>query len=141
MAPHAESPNKEPNGFFPSSAESFAHETQKKPNILFIVADQLTARLLKIHDPNSVIKTPNIDRLAKSGVVFDNAYCNSPLCAPSRFCMITGQLPSKIGAYDNASPLNSDIPTFAHYLRREGYETTLAGKVRSANVHRLGHRL
>lgn len=139
MAPHAESPKKELNGFFPLPAEAFANDMQKKPNVLFIIADQLTAPLLKMHDPNSVIQTPNIDRLAESGVVFDKAYCNSPLCAPSRFCMITGQLPSKIGAYDNASPLNSDIPTFAHYLRREGYETTLAGKVRTVNIQ-LGDR-
>ena len=131
MAPHAESPNKEDTGFFPVPATAFTQTAQKQPNILFIIADQLTAPLLKIHNPDSVIQTPNIDRLAESGVVFENAYCNSPLCAPSRFCMITGQLPSKIGAYDNAAPLNSDIPTFAHYLRREGYETTLAGKVRS----------
>jgi choline-sulfatase len=107
----------------------FGNEPAKQPNILFVIADQLSGLLLKIHDPESVIKTPNIDKLAANGVVFENAYCNSPLCAPSRFCMITGQLPSKIGAYDNASPLSPDIPTFAHYLRKEGYETTLAGKV------------
>jgi arylsulfatase A-like enzyme len=124
MAPHAESPQHESNGFFSGNGQSTS-----KPNILFVIADQLTASALKMHDPNSVVQTPNIDKLAESGVVFDSAYCNSPLCAPSRFCMVTGQLPSKIGAYDNASPLSSDIPTFAHYLRREGYETTLAGKV------------
>lgn len=73
--------------------------------------------------------TPNLDRLAKEGVVFDNAYCNSPLCAPSRFVMVTGQLPSKIGAYDNAADLPADIPTYAHYLRRKGYHTALAGKM------------
>ncbi|OCK82301.1 choline sulfatase [Lepidopterella palustris CBS 459.81] len=105
------------------------HSITPKPNILYIMADQMAAPLLKIHDPNSPIKTPNIDSLAKSGVVFTNAYCNSPLCAPSRFSMCTGQLPSKIKGYDNASVLNSDIPTYAHYLRQEGYETALAGKM------------
>ncbi|KAJ9641012.1 hypothetical protein H2201_002247 [Coniosporium apollinis] len=93
------------------------------------MADQMAAPVLKMHDPLSVVQTPNIDSLAAEGVVFDKAYCNAPLCAPSRFCMVTGQLPSKIGAYDNASLLGSDIPTYAHYLRREGYETTLAGKM------------
>ncbi|KAL4913755.1 alkaline-phosphatase-like protein [Aspergillus aurantiobrunneus] len=101
----------------------------KKPNILYIMADQMAAPLLAFHDKNSPIKTPNLDRLADDGVVFDSAYCNSPLCAPSRFVMVTGQLPSKIGAYDNAADLPADIPTYAHYLRREGYHTALAGKM------------
>ncbi|EAU36664.1 hypothetical protein ATEG_03390 [Aspergillus terreus NIH2624] len=101
----------------------------KKPNILYIMADQMAAPLLAFHDKNSPIKTPNLDRLADEGVVFDSAYCNSPLCAPSRFVMVTGQLPSKIGAYDNAADLPADTPTYAHYLRREGYHTALAGKM------------
>ncbi|KAL9048684.1 MAG: hypothetical protein Q9162_007594 [Coniocarpon cinnabarinum] len=100
-----------------------------KPNILYIMADQMAAPILKMHDKDSPVKTPNIDALAKDGVVFDSAYCNGPLCAPSRFVMCTGQLPHKIGAYDNASTLASDIPTYAHYLRNEGYETILAGKM------------
>ncbi|OQE83791.1 hypothetical protein PENNAL_c0030G11518 [Penicillium nalgiovense] len=101
----------------------------KKPNILYIMADQMAAPLLSLHDKNSPIKTPNLDRLADGGVVFDSAYCNSPLCAPSRFVMVSGQLPSKIGAYDNAADLPADTPTYAHYLRREGYHTALAGKM------------
>lgn len=102
---------------------------KKQPNILYIMADQMAAPLLAFHDKNSPIKTPNLDRLAEEGVTFDSAYCNSPLCAPSRFVMVTGQLPSKIGAYDNASDLAADTPTYAHYLRREGYHTALAGKM------------
>ncbi|KAF2094103.1 choline-sulfatase [Rhizodiscina lignyota] len=106
-----------------------AHVDAVKPNILYIMADQMAAPALKMHDPSSVIQTPNIDSLAQSGVVFNKAYCPSPLCAPSRFTMVTGQLPSKIRGYDNASQLSSDVPTFSHYLRRAGYETTLAGKM------------
>jgi choline-sulfatase len=107
-----------------------------KPNILFIMADQLAAPLLKMHNPKSQIKTPNLDKLAEQSVVFDSAYCNSPLCAPSRMCLISGQLPSKIGAYDNACSIGSDVPTYAHYLRDAGYETTLAGK-----MHFIGDQL
>jgi choline-sulfatase len=130
MAPHAESAKTENGSFFDPTSTGLPNDAPKsKPNILFIIADQMSAPFLKIHDPESKVQTPNIDRLAESGVVFDKAYCNAPLCAPSRFVMLSGQLPSKIGAFDNASPMNSDIPTFAHYLRREGYETTLAGKV------------
>ncbi|TGZ79865.1 choline-sulfatase [Ascodesmis nigricans] len=108
----------------------------ERPNILYIMADQLAAPLLKMHNPDSQIKTPNIDRLASDAVVFDSAYCPSPLCAPSRMSMVTGQLPSKIGAYDNANSIGSDIPTYAHYLRSAGYETVLAGK-----MHFIGEQL
>ena len=78
-------------------------------NILYIMADQLAAPLLKMYNKNSQIKTPNLDKLAEKSVVFDSAYCNSPLCAPSRMAMITGQLPAKIGSYDNASSILSLI--------------------------------
>jgi hypothetical protein len=115
----------------------------KRPNILYIMADQMAAPLLKMNDPNSVIKTPHLDKLAKTGVNFASAYCNSPLCAPSRFTMCTGQLPSKIGGYDNASILGPEVPTYAHYLRREGYETALAGKMHFIGpdqLHGFEHR-
>jgi choline-sulfatase len=101
----------------------------EQPNILFIMADQLAAPVLPIYNPTSVVKTPNLNALAEGGVVFDSAYCNSPLCAPSRFVLMTGRLPSKIGAYDNAAELPADIPTFAHYLRDSGYRTALSGKM------------
>lgn len=125
------------------TADTHFHVSEK-PNILYIMADQMAAPLLKLHDPNSPIKTPNIDKLAEEGVVFNKAYCNSPLCAPSRFCMVSGQLPSQIGAYDNAALLGSDVPTYAHYLRREGYETSLAGKMHfigADQLHGYEHRL
>jgi len=101
----------------------------KQPNILYIMADQLAAPLLKMHNPSSQIKTPNLDELAAGSIIFDSAYCPSPLCAPSRMSMVTGQLPTKIGSYDNACSIDPSIPTYAHYLRAAGYETTLAGKM------------
>ncbi|MBU1332968.1 MAG: choline-sulfatase [Gammaproteobacteria bacterium] len=101
----------------------------KRPNILFIMADQMAAPLLPLHDPASPIKMPNLMGLAKDAVVFDAAYCNSPLCAPSRFSLVSGQLPSQIGAYDNAADFPADVPTYAHYLRRLGYRTALSGKM------------
>lgn len=107
-----------------------------KPNILYIMADQLTAPLLKMYNPKSQIKTPNLDKLAQQSVVFDSAYCPSPLCAPSRMSLISGQLVSKIGAYDNACSIGSEVPTYAHYLRNAGYETILAGK-----MHFIGDQL
>jgi len=101
----------------------------KRPNILFIMADQMAAPLLPFYDAQSPIKLPNLSRLAGEGVVFDSAYCNSPLCAPSRFTLVSGQLPTKIGAWDNAADFAADIPTYAHYLRRLGYRTALSGKM------------
>ncbi|WP_137886117.1 choline-sulfatase [Pseudomonas sp. 2FE] len=101
----------------------------KRPNILFIMADQMAAPLLPFYHAASPIKLPNLSRLAGEGVLFDSAYCNSPLCAPSRFTLVSGQLPSKIGAYDNAADFPADVPTYAHYLRRLGYKTALSGKM------------
>ena len=100
----------------------------RRPNILFIMADQMAGPALPVYG-HPVVKAPNITALAESGVVFDSAYCNSPLCAPSRFSMMAGQLPSRIGAYDNAAEFPAGIPTFAHYLRVLGYRTCLSGKM------------
>ena len=92
------------------------------------MADQMQADILPLYSENSPVKMPNLMALAQDGVVFESAYTTAPLCAPSRFSMVSGRLPSKIGAYDNASSLASDTPTYAHYLRSEGYHTALAGK-------------
>ncbi|WP_322979933.1 choline-sulfatase [Pseudomonas sp. C11] len=101
----------------------------KRPNILFIMADQMAAPILPLHDAASPVQMPHLMKLAEQAVVFDSAYCNSPLCAPSRFTMVSGRLPSKIGAYDNAADFPADVPTYAHYLRRLGYRTALSGKM------------
>ncbi len=98
-----------------------------KPNILILMADQLTSGALPAYG-NQVARTPSMDALAEGGVVFD-AYCNSPLCAPSRAVLMSGRLPSETGAYDNAAEFTSQVPTFAHYLRHAGYRTVLTGKM------------
>jgi choline-sulfatase len=98
------------------------------PNLLILMADQLTAGALPCYG-NRTALTPHIDRLARYGAVFDSFYCNSPLCAPSRFSFLSGRLPTVIGAYDNAAEFPAQVPTFAHYLRRAGYQTSLSGKM------------
>ena len=100
----------------------------RRPNILFIMADQMAAPALPTYG-HRLVKTPHIEDLAGAGVIFDRAYCNSPLCAPSRFSMLSGQPASYIGAYDNAAELPAAVPTFAHHLRHMGYRTVLAGKM------------
>lgn len=99
-----------------------------KPNILILMADQLTPFALSAYGQRGAI-TPTLDRLAAGGVVFESAYCASPLCAPSRFSLMAGKLPAAIGAYDNAAELPAQTLTFAHYLRVAGYRTALAGKM------------
>jgi len=102
--------------------------SRNAPNILFVMADQLGAPALAAYR-DSNIKTPNIDRLAAKGTVFENAYCNSPLCSTSRVSMLSGRLPSDLDAFDNASEFPAQVPTFAHYLRASGYRTCLSGKM------------
>ena len=114
-----------------------------KPNILFIIADQLAAQFLGTYG-HKVTKTPNLDRLAKSGVVFENAYSSSPLCAPARATIMNGLLPSRTGVYDNAAEFPSSIPTWAPYLRLQGYKTCLSGKMHFVGpdqLHGLEERL
>jgi len=102
--------------------------TQKRPNIVLIMADQLAPHFTGAYG-HPVVKTPHMDALAKRGSRFDAAYCNSPLCAPSRFSFMAGQLITRIAAYDNAAEFPATIPTFAHYLRQAGYRTCLSGKM------------
>ncbi|MGE0006676.1 MAG: choline-sulfatase [Parvibaculaceae bacterium] len=116
---------------------------QAKPNILFIMADQLAARYLGAYG-HPLVKTPHLDRLAAEGVVFENAYTTSPLCAPARATVMNGLLPSRTGVYDNAAEFPSSIPTWAHYLRLQGYRTCLSGKMHFVGpdqLHGLEERL
>ena len=91
------------------------------------MADQLAPRVLGCH--GGPARTPTIDALAARGVAFDDFWCNSPLCVPSRSTMVMGLLPSRTGAYDNAADFPASVPTFAHHLRAAGYRTVLSGKM------------
>lgn len=111
----------------------------QRPNILFLMADQMAARVLPFMDPPAPtpVIVPRMQKLADEGVVFTSAYCPSPLCAPSRFSLMAGQLPSRIGAYDNAAEFRADTPTMAHYLRLGGYQTILSGKMHYIGADQL----
>lgn len=114
-----------------------------QPNILLIMADQLAPQFLPAYG-HRIVKTPNIDGLAERGVVFDAAYTNSPLCAPSRFVMMSGRMPSQIDAWDNAVEFSAEVPTFAHYLASQGYQSCLSGKMHFVGpdqLHGFGERL
>jgi choline-sulfatase len=97
------------------------------PNFLFILSDQ--------HNPHalgcagySCVATPNLDRLAHDGMMFNEAYCQNPLCVPSRSSLITGQYCRDIGIYDNQDILDVNHTTFPEVLAAAGYRTCLIGK-------------
>lgn len=112
-------------------------------NFLLVIADQLSPRALPPYG-NRVVKAPAISRLADEGVVFEHAYSNFPLCAPSRASFMTGLLASRIGVYDNGAEFAASIPTLAHRMRALGYRTSLAGKMHFIGpdqLHGFEHRL
>ncbi len=98
------------------------------PNILIVMVDQLTGTLFP-DGPADWLHTPHLKALAARSVRFANTYTASPLCAPARASFMTGQLPGRTGVYDNAAEFASSIPTYAHHLRRAGYQTCLSGKM------------
>ena len=98
------------------------------PNILLLMADQLAAPALPFHG-HRVVRTPALSALASRSVIFNAAYCNFPICAPSRYSMLSGRLPHAIDAFDNACEMPAELPTMAHYLGAAGYRTILAGKM------------
>ncbi|MGY3438248.1 MULTISPECIES: choline-sulfatase [unclassified Marinovum] len=100
----------------------------QQPNILIFMVDQLNGTLFP-DGPADWLHTPNLRKLALRSTCFANAYTASPLCAPGRAGFMSGQLPSATGVYDNAAEFASSIPTYAHHLRRAGYQTCLSGKM------------
>jgi len=98
-----------------------------RPNLLIIHTDQQSFWTLGCYG-GTVVETPNIDRLAAGGALFNNFFTNSAVCTPSRGCFVTGRYPSSHGAYTNNISLNRDEVTFAEVLRREGYRTGYVGK-------------
>ena len=101
---------------------------RQAPNILVIQADQMTARALSLYG-HALVRTPHLERLAERGTVFENAYCNFPLCVPSRMSMLAGRYANAIAMWDNAIEMPASVPTLAHYLRDRDYHTVLCGKM------------
>ncbi len=104
-----------------------------KPNILIIMSDEHDARVSSPYG-HPLVETPAMQLLADRGAVLENAYCNFPLCVPSRSSFMTGRYCSQIGVWDNAASLPSDEPTWAHRLNALGYDTTLVGRMHFVGV-------
>ena len=107
-----------------------------QPNILIIMVDQLNGTLFP-DGPADWLHAPHLKALAARSTRFRNAYTASPLCAPARASFMTGQLPSRTGVYDNAAEFPSALPTYAHHLRRAGYQTALSGKMHMVGPDQL----
>lgn len=98
-------------------------------NILFIQCDSMDGRVMGCMDhPAMTRATPNLDRLAKRGVMFRNAYSNNPICCPSRASMWSGQYTNHCEGWNNYKGLSEDTPTFRSRLDDEGYLTQTFGK-------------
>jgi len=95
---------------------SIARKTDgKPPNILMIFSDEHNA-FMTGYAGHSIVRTPNMDRLAAEGVAFDNAYCNSPLCSRSRQSFMAGLYCYHIGMWDNTASMPAETVTWAHML-------------------------
>ena len=107
-----------------------------RPNILFLMSDQHTQKVAGCYG-DKVVNTPHLDRLAARGVVFDNAYCPSPICTPSRMSLLTALRPSSQLCWTNSDMLASDLPTYLHALGAAGYQPTLIGRMHSIGPDQL----
>ncbi len=97
-------------------------------NLLFIMSDEHNRRILGCHG-HEMIQTPNLDALAASGVRFTDAYCNSPICVPSRASFATGRYVQQIRFWDNAIPYDGSVPSWGHRLTAAGHRATSIGKL------------
>ena len=107
-------------------------ESTSRPNVLFLCVDDMKDWVNCLGGYDGQVHTPNIDRLAARGVLFTNAHCASPKCAPSRAALLTGLRPSTTGLYDNGHwwlPNLPDVVTIPMHFRNHGYHVVGAGKV------------
>ncbi|WP_298551336.1 sulfatase [uncultured Algibacter sp.] len=103
---------------------------QKQPNVLIFLVDDLRNELGCYG--NNIVKSPNIDTLAENGILFNKAYCQQAICAPSRMSILTGLRPETIGIYDIFTPmrkLRKDIVSMPQFFKANNYKTVSIGKV------------
>src|SRR5215468_4264113 len=103
---------------------------EARPNVLFICVDDLKPLLGCYGDKR--IQSPNIDRLAKRSLLFEHAYCNQAVCAPSRNALLTGMRCTTLGIYDLGTNFRQAVPdaiTLPQYFKQNGYRTEALGKI------------
>src|ERR1700744_1385407 len=111
---------------------------EKRPNILLIMSDEHNQRVTGCYG-NQIVKTPNIDSLSAAGVTFENHYCSSPLCVPSRMSFTAGKYSSRVDVWGLTSELPSnDMPSIARIMSAAGYQPYLCGKMHYQESRRYG---
>ncbi len=108
-------------------AGASVHRPSDMPNIIFILSDNCRWDCMGFMG-HPFIKTPGLDRLAKEGVVFENAFNTTSLCSPSRASILTGTYAHTHGVLNNHTPWTGKLPTFMEYLKNAGYDTAFIGK-------------
>ena len=99
-----------------------------QPNIIWIQSDQHNPAVIGAYG-DTVVETPNLDKLASNGTIITGAYCASPICVPSRAAAITGRFPHETQVWTNDQVLSSAIPTYAHSLGSVGYKPVQIGRM------------
>ena len=97
-------------------------------NVLLIVSDEHNREIAGCYG-NPLVKMPNLDALATRGVVFENAYCNSPICVPSRASLATGDYVHRTGYWDSAAAYDGRVPSWHHRVRAAGHDVVSIGKL------------
>ncbi len=100
----------------------------KAENLLFILSDEHSRPILGC-ETGGYIKTPRLDALAQGGTLFENAYCNSPICVPARASLATGRHVHEIKCWDNAAPYHGQYPSWGHRLIDAGHSVVSIGKL------------
>lgn len=101
--------------------------TDRRPNLIFIMSDDHASHAISAYG-STINKTPNIDRLAKEGMRFDNCFCTNSICAPSRAVILTGKYNHLNGVVDNGARFDGRQQTMPKLLQQAGYQTALVGK-------------
>lgn len=104
-------------------------------DIVIVMSDQHSG--LKTSLSDEIARTPNIEKLTETGQYFENAYCNFPLCVPSRMSFLTGKHPSELGILDNDVILDDCQETIADKMTRQGYRTILVGRMHFKGENQL----
>jgi N-acetylglucosamine-6-sulfatase len=110
-----------------AAAPALLGQNRKKRNVIFILADDHRYDTMSCMG-RPFVKTPNLDRLARGGVLFKNSFVTTSLCSPSRASCLTGQYVHSHGVLDNVTLLPSSPPTYPQVLQRHGYRTAMIGK-------------
>jgi arylsulfatase A-like enzyme len=106
--------------------------SDKRPNIVFIMSDDHAYQAISAYS-NKLMQTPNIDRIAREGMLFTNACVTNSICAPSRAVILTGKHSHLNGKIDNRFPFDTTNITFPQILQEHGYQTAMFGKLHFGN--------